>query len=82
MPKRTLEGGDEGKRVYNIDGTEVGRIVEVTDDGRGYVEPDPSLAEIITIKLGWGEMPADAHPLDEGSIKEITDDGVYLRGTL
>ena len=82
MTRRTLEEGDEGKRVRNTDGTEVGRIVEVTDEGRGYVEPDPTLTETIKAKLGWGEVTADAHPLDEGSIEKITDDEVHLRGNL
>lgn len=74
---------DEGKRVLNRDGTEAGRIVHVdADDGRGYVDPDPGLTETIRAKLGWGTITSDAHPLDEGSIEEITDDAVHLRGTL
>ena len=82
MTRQRLEISDEGKRVLNSDGTEVGRLVEVTDDGRGYVEPNPSLTDTIKAKLGWGEVTADAHPLDEGSIERITDDEVHLRGTL
>lgn len=81
MTRETITKADEGKRVLNTDGTEVGRIVEVRD-GRGYVDPNPSLTDTIKAKLGWGEVSADAHPLDEGSIKEITDDAIYLRGTL
>ena len=81
MPRETLTKADEGKRVLNTDGTEVGRLVDV-HDGRGYVEPDPSLTATITAKLGWGSRSEEAHPLDEGSIEEITDDAVYLRGTL
>ncbi len=81
MPRTTLTKDDEGKRVLNSDGTAIGRIVEV-EDGRGYVDPDPSLTDTIKAKLGWGDVTADAHPLDEGSIEKITDDGVHLRGTL
>ena len=81
MARRTLTPADEGKRVLNVDGSEVGRIVSV-EDGRGYVVPDPSIVDTIKAKLGWGDVTAEAHPLDEGSIEEITDDAVHLRGVL
>ncbi|AFZ73188.1 hypothetical protein [Natronobacterium gregoryi] len=81
MNRETITKDDEGKRVLNTDGTEVGRIVTV-EDGHGYVEPDPGLADTIKAKLGWGVATEEAHPLDEGSIEEITEDAVRLRGTL
>ncbi|OIB58428.1 hypothetical protein [Natrialba sp. SSL1] len=81
MSQDALTTADEGKRVLNIDGTEVGRIVAV-EEGRGYVDPDPSLTKTIKAKLGWGDITDGAHPLDEGSIEEITEDTVRLRGTL
>lgn len=81
MTRETITTDDEGKRVLNTDGTEVGRIVEVRD-GRAYVDPDPSILDTITAKLGWATPTEGAHPLDAGSIEEITDDAVYLRGTL
>ena len=81
MTREALTKDDEGKRVLNTDGTEVGRLVAV-EDGRGYVDPNPSLTDTIKAKLGWGDATEDAHPLDEGSIEKITDDAVYLRGTL
>ncbi|ELY53399.1 hypothetical protein [Natronolimnohabitans innermongolicus] len=81
MSEERLTQADEGKRVLNTDGTEVGRLVEV-EDGRGYVELDPTFVRTITVKLGWATRSDDAHPLDEGSIRKITDDAVHLRGTL
>ncbi|SDR34141.1 hypothetical protein [Natronobacterium texcoconense] len=81
MTRERLTKDDEGKRVLNTDGTEVGRIVAVEDD-RAYVEPDPGITDTIKAKLGWGEATEEAHLLDEGSIEEITDDVVRLRGTL
>ncbi|WP_254766530.1 PRC-barrel domain containing protein [Salinilacihabitans rarus] len=81
MTDARLTKSDEGKRVLNVDGTEVGRVVEVRD-GRAYVEPDPGIADTVKAKLGWGEATADAHPLDDGSVEEITDDAVRLRGVL
>ncbi|WP_440763673.1 PRC-barrel domain containing protein [Natronorubrum sp. DTA7] len=81
MTEETLTKADEGKRVLNADGTEVGLLVDVHDN-RGYVEPDPGITVTIKAKLGWATKSEDAHPLDEGSIQSITDDAVYLRGTL
>lgn len=80
MSEETLTKDDEGKRVLNTDGTEVGRIVDIRD-GHGYVEPDPGMIATIKAKLGWATRSDEAHPLDEGSIEEITDDAIYLRGT-
>lgn len=76
----TLTPADEGKRVLDASGDEIGYLAEVSD-GRGYVVPDPSIVDVIKVKLGWGEID-NAHPFDEGSIAEITDDVVRLRGTL
>ena len=81
MTRESLTEADEGKRVLDTDGSEVGRLVAV-EDGRGYVDSDPALTDTIKAKLGWGDRTEDAHPLDEGSIEEITEDAVYLRGTL
>ncbi|MFP8952884.1 PRC-barrel domain containing protein [Natrialbaceae archaeon A-arb3/5] len=81
MTREALTKADEGKRVLSVDGTRIGRLAAV-EDGRGYVDTDPTLTRTIKAKLGWGGVPADAHPLDEGSIEEITDDAVRLRGTL
>ncbi|MFC6716632.1 PRC-barrel domain containing protein [Natrialbaceae archaeon GCM10025810] len=83
MTDDTITKADEGKRVLNADGTEAGRIVYVdADDARGYVDPDPGIAGTIRAKLGRGTITEEAHPLDEGSIAEITADTVHLRGTL
>ena len=81
MTKEGLTKADEGKRVLNADGTHVGRLVAV-EDGRGYVDADPTLLGTIKAKLGWRDATEDAHPLDEGSIDRITEDAIYLRGTL
>lgn len=78
---KTLTEADVGKRVVNADGSAVGRIVDV-EDGRGYVATDPGLIESIKTRIGFKPSTEDAHPLDEGSIERITDDAVYLRGTM
>ncbi|SFB80152.1 hypothetical protein SAMN05444422_10286 [Halobiforma haloterrestris] len=81
MNRDTITKADEGKRVLNPDGTEVGRIVEVRN-GHGYVDPNPGITGTIKAKLGWGDVTERAHPLDEGSIERITENAIYLRGTL
>ena len=81
MTRSTLTPADEGKRVVDETGTEVGRLVKVSD-GRGYVDPNPSFLDSIKAVLGWGDVYTDAHPLDDGSVAKITEDTVYLRGTL
>ena len=67
---------DEGKRVVHGDET-VGRVVKV-DHGTAYVDPDPGITEMITSKLGWGDRNEDTYPLQEESIREITDDEIRL----
>ncbi len=79
--RENLQPSDTGKRVLNADGTEVGRIADV-ENGRGYVVLDPGFTETIKAKLGWGSVTEEAHPLDAGSIEKITENAVYLRGTL
>jgi hypothetical protein len=81
MERTELTSVDEGKRVLNADGTAVGRLVRV-DDGHGYVDPDPTIVTTLRAKLGLRPDGTAAHPLDAGSIEEITDDAVRLRGTL
>ncbi|GAB3041240.1 PRC-barrel domain containing protein [Natronobiforma cellulositropha] len=81
MNRTTLSGDDLGKRVLNADGTEVGRIVHV-EPGRAYVDPNPGLLDTLRAKLGWGTVTDTAHPLDDGSVAEITDDAIRLRGRL
>lgn len=81
MERTELTNDDEGKRVLNADGTEVGRLVRV-DDGYGYVDPDPTIVTTLRSKLGFRPDDTGTHPFDAGSIEEITDDAVRLRGTL
>ncbi|RQH03538.1 PRC-barrel domain containing protein [Natrarchaeobius oligotrophus] len=81
MTRETFTEADEGKRVLNADGTEVGILVAV-EERRAYVDPDPGLVDTVRAKLGWGTVTEETHPLDEGSVLEITDDAVYLRGML
>jgi hypothetical protein len=58
----TVDASDQGKRVFDRDGNEVG-IVEAVDedDERLYVDPDPGLLDEVKTELGWGSQDADDH---------------------
>ncbi len=75
-----LTKADEGKPVLDAEGAEVGRLLAVAD-GRGYVEPEPTVADAIRMRLGWGTATDGTHPVDGGSVARITDDAIHLRGT-
>lgn len=76
--KTTLTENDEGKRVVNARGDEVGRVVEVKR-GSAYVNPDPSLTDKLMSKLGWGDGDDEGnYRLDETDIETVTDDEVRL----
>lgn len=75
MP-HTYTEEDEGKAVI-ADGQEVGVVIEV-EEGRAYVEPDPSIAQSLAAKLGWGEADQDAYPIYEDAVAAVTDDEIRL----
>lgn len=72
---------DEGKRVVNADGDEVGIIADV-EHGTAHVEPDPGMTDSIKAKLGWGDSGEDTYPLQEEAVGRVTDDEVRLERDL
>lgn len=77
MTDARLKEADEGKRVVDADGNEVG-IISGFRDGKAYVDPDPSITDSIRSKLKWGKVGDDHKPLDHSAVAEITDDEVRL----
>lgn len=75
----TLTENDEGKSVVNVNGDQVGRVIEV-QNGKAYVEPDPGLTDTIRSKLGWGEADEGDYQLDSSSIRSVSDDEIHLSG--
>ena len=75
---RTFTDDDEGKTVI-ADGQQIGVLVEV-EEGRAYVQPEPSITESLVAKLGWGEIDADAdaYPIYDDAVAAITDDEIRL----
>ena len=72
-----LSESDEGKRVVNALGDDVGRVVEVRE-GVAYVEPDPTMTETLMSKLGWGEDDSETYRLEAENIDEVDDEAVHL----
>jgi len=77
MDDVTLSDSDEGKRVINNHGDEIGRVVEVRQ-GTAHVDPDPGLTDAIRSKLGWGSGDEDTYRLDTSNIETVTDDEVRI----
>jgi hypothetical protein len=77
--KTVLTEDDEGKRVIDSFGDEVGRVIEV-EHGTAHVDPDPGLTEKLKSKLGWGdEEDTETYRLAEDSIEAVTSDEIRLR---
>jgi len=68
---------DEGKRIVNADGDEIG-IIETVERGSAYVNPDPGITDTIKSKLGWGDSDEESYELAEPNVETVTDDEVRL----
>jgi hypothetical protein len=75
----TLTDDDEGKRVVNARGDEIGHVIEVKH-GVAHVDPDPGLTEKLMSKLGWAdEDDTESYRLDGDVIESVTSDEIRLR---
>jgi len=72
-----LSDSDEGKKVVNASGENIGRVVEVRGS-IAHVDPDPSMTDTIKSKLGWGESDEETYRLQASRIDTVTDDEVRL----
>ena len=68
---------DEGKRVVNANGDEIG-VVHDVERGTAYVNPDPGMTDTIKSKLGWGQADDETYALDAENVETITNDEVRL----
>ena len=68
---------DEGKRVVNADGDEIG-VIETVKGGSAHVNPDPGITDTIKSRLGWGDSDEETYELDERNVESITDDEVQI----
>ncbi|MFO7925578.1 MAG: PRC-barrel domain containing protein [Halobacteriota archaeon] len=81
MERTNITDDDEGKRVLNANGDEIGMVTEVKD-GKAYVDPDPGITDKLRSKLGWGDADEDDYILERDRIDTITDDEVRLKHEL
>lgn len=77
MAQTTLTETDEGKKVLNHEGTEIGMITGFRG-GKAYVDPDPGLTDSLMSKLGWSDVGDDDYAIENSSVERITDDEVHL----
>lgn len=68
---------DQGKRVVNAAGEEIGVVTGIRGD-TAFVDPNPGLAGTIMSKLGWDNVDEDDYPLQDDRIDRITDDEIRL----
>ena len=81
MAHTELTEQDEGKKVVNHDGDQIG-VVSGFRGGQAYVDPDPGMAEQIMSALGWSDVDEDDYALDDDRVAEVTDDEVRLTSEL
>lgn len=78
MDRTTITDDDEGKKVVDADGEEIGMVAGVRG-GTAYVDPNPGIGDSMMAKLGWENVDGGDYPLDDASIDQITDDEIRLR---
>lgn len=77
MARNNLTERDEGKKVVNQNGDEIG-VISGFRGGRAYVKPEAGLADSLMSKLGWSDVDEDDYPIDDSHVETITDDEVRL----
>jgi hypothetical protein len=77
MATTQITEDDEGKKVVDESGDEVG-IVSDVDHGTAHIDPNPGITDKVKSKLGWGDRDEDTYPLQEEMISSITDDEIRL----
>ncbi|PSQ01618.1 hypothetical protein BRC94_03370 [Halobacteriales archaeon QS_5_70_17] len=68
---------EEGKRVVDADGEDIGRVVDVRA-GTAYVDPDPGLTDTVRSKLGWGDADEETYALDDSSVESVSDEEIRI----
>lgn len=81
MARTNITEDDEGKRVVNANGDEIGMVTEVKA-GKAYVDPDPGITDKLRSKLGWGDADENDYVLQKNRIGTITDDEIRLKDNL
>ncbi|WP_266077530.1 PRC-barrel domain containing protein [Haladaptatus caseinilyticus] len=77
MAATQITDDDEGKKVVDQNGDEVG-IVSDVQHGTAHVNPNPGLTDKLKSKLGWGDADEDTYPLQDEMVQSVTDDEIRL----
>lgn len=78
MERSNITPDDEGKKVVNNHGDEVGMVNRVEGD-EAFVKPDAGLTDSIRTKLGWEDRDDDEYRLSTDHIHTVTDDEIRLK---
>ena len=76
----TLTDDVTGKTVVDASGKKLGIVAEV-EGNTAYVDPDPSVAEQLMSKFGWGGGEEEDYRVTEDMVDRVEDD-VVLRGDI
>ncbi|WP_440010303.1 PRC-barrel domain containing protein [Halomicrococcus sp. SG-WS-1] len=72
-----LSEEDEGKRVVDADGTEVGVVADV-QHGTAHVEADEDRAEEMKTRFDAGEYGENTYALQDDDVASVDDDRLVL----
>jgi sporulation protein YlmC with PRC-barrel domain len=73
-----LSKDDEGKRVIESDGSDVGMVAEVRH-GTAHVEAEPGIVEALQTELDAGGSDENTYAVSEEDVERIDDETVVLR---
>ncbi len=76
-----VDASDEGNRVFDRDGNEIG-IVEAIDedDGTLYVDPNPGVLDEVKAELGWGSEDEDNYVITADQIASREGHQIVIHG--
>jgi sporulation protein YlmC with PRC-barrel domain len=75
---RNFNDSDEGKRVVNADGDEIGTVEEVSGNS-AHVKPTSDLSNQMRQRLGWNQSGEESYALRHDTIDSIGDDEIRLK---
>ncbi|ELY92903.1 hypothetical protein C483_06205 [Natrialba hulunbeirensis JCM 10989] len=76
----TLTDDEVGKTVVDAEQKELGIVAKV-EDGRAYVDPNPSVAEHVMAAVGWEGEDEEDYLVTEDMIASVGDE-IVLQGDL
>jgi len=75
---RNFRSNDEGKKVVDADGDEIGTIDRVSGN-KAYVSPKARLSQSIRKRLGWEEEEAETYELMHSEVDSFSGDEIRLK---